>query len=144
MSRIEISLSLTHLSCPRFDFFFFLGIVSSHLEQFHLSQEAAKCFDDDLDFCPSLTAKEVCYELVICVIVRFPPYPVPPLSIEYSYFKHRGGRVPRREEKKRKGGGERHIGQTKAYLPACLFVCLFVITLHGMDTMVMSMHALWL
>ncbi|KAF9918274.1 hypothetical protein BX616_009666 [Lobosporangium transversale] len=30
-----------------------------YLQQFLQSQEAAKCFDDDLDFCPSLTAKEV-------------------------------------------------------------------------------------
>ncbi|KAG0087102.1 hypothetical protein BGZ93_006581 [Podila epicladia] len=42
--------------------------VSSHLEQFHLSQEAAKCFDDDLDFCPSLTAKELS-EIILASIL---------------------------------------------------------------------------
>ncbi|KAF9116135.1 hypothetical protein BGX27_004718 [Mortierella sp. AM989] len=30
-----------------------------YLEHFLQSQEAAKCFDDDLDFCPSLTATEL-------------------------------------------------------------------------------------
>ncbi|KAG0337982.1 hypothetical protein BG000_004738 [Podila horticola] len=42
--------------------------VSSHLEQFHQSQEAAKCFDDDLDFCPSLTAKELS-EIILASIL---------------------------------------------------------------------------
>ncbi|KAF9380260.1 hypothetical protein CPC16_010387 [Podila verticillata] len=40
----------------------------SHLEQFHQSQEAAKCFDDDLDFCPSLTAKELS-EIILASIL---------------------------------------------------------------------------
>jgi len=31
-----------------------------HLEQYRISQEAARSFEDDLDFCPSLSAKEVC------------------------------------------------------------------------------------
>ncbi|KAG0082048.1 hypothetical protein BGZ90_000542 [Linnemannia elongata] len=39
-----------------------------HLEQFRLSQEAAKCFDDDLDFCPSLTAKELS-EIILASIL---------------------------------------------------------------------------
>ncbi|KAF9406898.1 hypothetical protein BGZ76_006242, partial [Entomortierella beljakovae] len=30
-----------------------------YLEHYLQSQEAAKCFDDDLDFCPSLTAAEL-------------------------------------------------------------------------------------
>ncbi|KAF9361784.1 hypothetical protein BGX26_011779 [Mortierella sp. AD094] len=30
-----------------------------HLEHYLQSQEAAKCFEDDLDFCPSLTATEL-------------------------------------------------------------------------------------
>ncbi|KAF9941626.1 hypothetical protein BGZ67_004457 [Mortierella alpina] len=39
-----------------------------HLEQFRLSQEAARCFDDDLDFCPSLTAKELS-EIILASIL---------------------------------------------------------------------------
>ncbi|KAK3812658.1 MAG: hypothetical protein J3R72DRAFT_498604 [Linnemannia gamsii] len=39
-----------------------------HLEQFRISQEAAKCFDDDLDFCPSLTAKELS-EIILASIL---------------------------------------------------------------------------
>ncbi|KAF8984107.1 hypothetical protein BGZ46_008828 [Entomortierella lignicola] len=39
-----------------------------HLEQYRLSQEAAKCFDDDLDFCPSLTAKELS-EIILASIL---------------------------------------------------------------------------
>ncbi|KAG0355877.1 hypothetical protein BC939DRAFT_462073 [Gamsiella multidivaricata] len=39
-----------------------------HLEQFRLSQEAAKSFDDDLDFCPSLTAKELS-EIILASIL---------------------------------------------------------------------------
>ncbi|GJJ74086.1 hypothetical protein EMPS_06444 [Entomortierella parvispora] len=39
-----------------------------HLEQYRLSQEAAKSFDDDLDFCPSLTAKELS-EIILASIL---------------------------------------------------------------------------
>ncbi|KAG0307824.1 hypothetical protein BGZ98_009684 [Dissophora globulifera] len=39
-----------------------------HLEQFRLSQEAAKSFDDDLDFCPSLTQKELS-EIILASIL---------------------------------------------------------------------------
>ncbi|KAG0204023.1 hypothetical protein BGX28_003902 [Mortierella sp. GBA30] len=39
-----------------------------HLEQFRLSQEAARCFDDDLDFCPTLTAKELS-EIILASIL---------------------------------------------------------------------------
>ncbi|KAF9974916.1 hypothetical protein BGZ65_008513, partial [Modicella reniformis] len=41
-----------------------------HLEQYRLSQEAARCFEDDLDFCPSLTSKELSEIILTSILAQ--------------------------------------------------------------------------